>query len=187
MSKTVKYLLASQILLAVAIVICTIILPQFLFSRDQGGMSNYGVHHETIVPFTVGFAGAGILICLAALMVPPKTAYASGLRASLLSVGLACLLMVLTTYTYKLSHTLDLLHIYSAQSLGLIEAAIGTWYAKKLVKDRFNNIVLAIFAVGFLLGIFTVAGLLHVLFVAEALTAFSFGAIMVHTVRHLTK
>ena len=58
--------------------------------------------------------------------------------------------------------------------------------ARRLVKDKTNQILLGIFWFGFALGLLTVGGVLHVLFVAEALTAFSFGVIMVHTVHALT-
>jgi hypothetical protein len=186
MLKAAKLLLASQIVLAVSVVVCTIILPQFLFSRDQGGMSNYGVNSETIIPFTIGFAGAGILICYAAWVLPQKTAHFKSLRFTLWLIGLLCLVLVATTYAYKLNHVLDLVHVYSAQFLALVEAVVGVWYARRLVKDRKNQILLGIFWFGFALGLLTVGGVLHVLFVAEALTAFSFGAIMVHTVYALT-
>jgi hypothetical protein len=186
MSRVTKILLAGQVLLFVAIAICTILMPQFFFSTDQGGMSNYGLHARTSPFFIVGFAGCAFLTCLAALSLPRAIPHYSELRVSLLIVGVLGLLMAVTTFTYKLNPMLNVLHVRGAQFLALLEAVISTWYVRRLVKDHINRIAYGVLLIGLVVGIFTVLGALHLLFTAEFLASLGFGIVAVHTVDALT-
>ncbi len=186
MSKVVKLLLISQIVLVLAIIICTALLPQFLFSTDQGGVSNYGVNTETVVPFTLGFIGCGVLICLGAFALPKDARHQSSFRAALLLVGGLCLLVAVTTYTYKINAFFDNLHVFSTQALFLAEVPLAMWFALELVKSTLSRYLLIAFFFGFLLAVLTLLGMIHLLFIAEILTTFSFGALMVLAARKLT-
>ncbi|QQS19741.1 hypothetical protein IPL85_05755 [Candidatus Saccharibacteria bacterium] len=186
MTKTGKLLFLSQFVLAAAIVVCTIILPQFLFSRDQGGISNYGVHRETIWPFTIGFIGCGLLVCAAALSLPVATAHRAGLRTTLLLVGGLTLLVAFSTYTYKVNRFFDLVHVYSAVLLFVAEVPLALWFALRLTKTTTARWLLGLFITGFILSGLTYFGLIHVLFMAETMTTFSFGVLMILAVESVS-
>lgn len=179
MSRAAKYILFSQILLALTIVVCTILMPQFLFSTDQGGVSNYGVQSNTLWVFTLGFIGCGSLIVAGAATLPQKTYHRASLRGALLVVGILTLLVALTTYTYKINNFFDLLHVYSAVALFIAQVPITFWFYMLSKNKKRDTKLLAIFILGFALSVLTFFGLIHVLFIAEVLTIFSFGALMV--------
>jgi hypothetical protein len=43
--------------------VCVAILPHFLFERNEGGISNYGIHASTAVFYTLAFSlSAGLLL-----------------------------------------------------------------------------------------------------------------------------
>lgn len=185
MNKAAKFLLASQLVLLVALVICTILLPKFLFSTDQGGASNYGVNAKTIVPFTVGFVGCGLLVILGAGAVEKQWQHAKGFRASLRLIGILCVMVAATTYTYKINNFFDRLHIYSAIAIFFAELPLAFWYALRLALTSTAKRLLIAYMIGFLLAGLTFFGWLHILFVAEVLATFSFGWLMVHTADRL--
>src|SRR5687768_5459989 len=59
--------LCSQLALAGALAVCVPLMPDFLFSSTMGGVSNYGVHARTVVPYSAGIViSAGLLLTAAA-------------------------------------------------------------------------------------------------------------------------
>lgn len=187
MTRSAKLLLSGQVMLFAAIFVCTALMPRFFFSADQGGMSNYGLHGRTIVPFLIGFGGCALLTCAAAAVLPRSTAHYRAVAVSLWLIGCFGLLLAVTTFTYKLSPLLNTLHIRGAQILAAVEGIVGSWYALWLVRDRINYVGYAILLAGLVLGVLTVFGILHVLFTAEFLASLGFGIIAVHTADMLTK
>lgn len=186
MTRAAKYILASQTLLVITITICTILMPQFLFSTDQGGVSNYGVQTRTLWVFTLGFIGCGVLIIAGALTLPISANHRRALRNLLLLIGVLTLVVAVTTYTYKISHFFNLLHVYSTVALFLAQVPITLWFYKISKNKKRDGRLLAIFILGFTLSVLTYFGLIHVLFVAEVTTIFSFGALMVLMTRQAT-
>lgn len=173
-------------LLAITIAICTILMPQFLFSTDQGGVSNYGVQTRTLWVFTLGFIGCGALIIAGALRLPVSANHRRALRNVLLLVGVLTLLVAVTTYTYKINHFFNLLHVYSTVALFLVQVPITLWFYR-ISKNKGRDVkLLAIFMLGFTLSVLTYFGLIHVLFVAEVMTIFSFGALMIFITHQAT-
>lgn len=47
-----KYFMTGQILLFATALVCMVILPEAIYTND--GISYYGVHRQTIVPYTIG-------------------------------------------------------------------------------------------------------------------------------------
>lgn len=187
MSRSAKLLLTSQLLLFAAIAVCTILMPQFFWSTDQGGMSNYGLHSRTLVPFLIGFGGCALFTCAAAVTLPKTMPHLRAVQASLWLIGLFGLVLAITTFTYKLSPLLNTFHVRGAQILAAVEGFVGTWYALWLVKNHLNYIGYAILCVGLVLGILTVIGSVHLLFTAEFLASLGFGIVAVHTIHILTR
>src|SRR5437762_574500 len=98
-NKASKYLLASQISLYGFLTICTLLMPQFLFERDQGGISNFGIHSLTVVPYSLGFGLCAIFILLAANSLPISIKSYSAVKRALFAVAGLCVLAVFSTYT----------------------------------------------------------------------------------------
>jgi hypothetical protein len=184
-SKSVRYAFWSQLSLYGFLAVCTALMPQFLFSRNEGGVSNYGIYARTIIPYSLAFGLCGIFLLSAARNLPRKTKLYRSVRNILWLVAGLSFFAVLTTYTYKLTPFLKHIHEVSAISLFFAEFFIGLWFALKLYRDRLNLLLLALEAVFIALGALTFFGFLHVLFIAEVGTGIAFGALMVRTISRL--
>lgn len=178
---------AAYIVQAVAIFICTCLIPSYLFRADQGGISNFGTQAATVIPYSLAFIGGGLLLIAAGTKVNIKSAHSMGARTALLVVGALNIAVAITTYTYKLSSELALLHQYSALALFLAELPIAVWFAFSASGSATTRRWFVVFASGFGLAALTYFGLLHVLFVAEAVTAAGFALVCVSTLSTLER
>ena len=183
-NKAARYLALSQLSLFGFLALCTVIMPSFLFKHHEGGASNYGVHNTTIVPYTLAFLLCSICIVRAARVL----ADAAQLKRFVYALyALACLflLVLITTYPYKINNFLDNLHIGTAIVLFYFETGMAIWMALVLLKDKLSITLLAVEIIGFLMASFSLWGGLHILFVAQIITALSFGTLLVHAGRRL--
>jgi hypothetical protein len=111
--KTYRYTLYSQLSLGVFLLVCLILQPHYLFERNEGGMSNFGVHWPTVVPYSLAFWSCGLLILLAARHLPNRVKSYRSVRSVLVLLGAFAIITVLTTYPYKLNDFFDNLHVYA--------------------------------------------------------------------------
>jgi hypothetical protein len=186
LNRPAKYLLWSQISLYGFLAVCTVLLPQFLFNRNEGGVSNYGIHAKTITPYSLGFGLCAVFIFQAARVLPPKTKSYSTVRKVLALLSLLCLFAVVSTYTYKLAPLLKNIHQISAILLFFAEFFIGLWFGLSLHKDKLNLTLLGLEVFGVVLGALTFFGFLHVLFIAEVGAGIAFGVLMTRTIQKIT-
>ena len=173
---------AGQVVLLAAVVVCTALMPRFLFSTNMGGVSNYGVHATTVVPYTVGVLGeVACLLRVRALLRPQWHARVRAVRAVLLVTCGAITLNLLTTYPYKSGDVWAAVHGWSGIVLAIVELA-GAAVLTHGATDRAARTAFALVCVGFVLLFLTYIGVLFILFVAEVLTAVGFGLILVRVV-----
>jgi hypothetical protein len=177
-NKAARYLALSQLSLFSFLIICTVIMPSFLFKHHEGGASNYGVHDTTIVPYTLAFALCSIFIVRAARVLA-GVANLKRFRYALYVLACLFLLVLITTYPYKINNFLDNLHIGTAIVLFYFETGMAVWVALVLLKDKISITLLIIEIVGFLTASFSLRGTLHILFVAQIITALSFGTLLI--------
>lgn len=157
-------------------------MPHYLFARNEGGVSNFGVHARTVLPYTLAFGLGGLLMLLAARYLPKHDKASRRLRIILNLIGGLLLLVLLTTYPYKLNKSLDTLHILSAQLLFITEIAAGCRFAIFVRKDVTNVILFGFQLLGTLLAALTLLGQLHLLFVSQIITGLAFAALLVRTI-----
>jgi len=140
--------------------LCTLLQPQFLFEHNEGGVSNFGIHALTVVPYSLAFGLSSLFLALAARALPSKT-----VRRLLYILGTLQIFVLASTYPYKLNRSLDNLHILAAIALFVAELAVGVWFAFFLRKNTANLALLGLQTLGFLLALLTLVGWLHVLMV----------------------
>jgi hypothetical protein len=153
-----------------------------LFEANEGGVSNYGLYAKTFVPYTLGFCLSGALTLLASRFITYKP-----LKLSLILIGVLLLVVLCSTYPYKVSQTLDDVHQTLGTILVVVELVMATWFSFFLARNRINIIILTIQSIGFILALLTHFSLIHVLFVAELLTTLSFGLLLIRTVADVEK
>ncbi len=183
MSESVRYVLYSQLALVVAIMLCTFIAPGFLFSTNEGGISNYAIHANTVVPFSLGFVGcAGLLLAAAGKMARVKrlTILAPWLRVT----AIGYLIVLASTYPYKYQPVFQQIHQYVSLAFSVLMLVVLLHFSRLLKKtDAASIAYLCVMGAGFLVGITTLTGAIHLLFASQLLVGAGFGLGLVHNLQ----
>jgi hypothetical protein len=180
MDKNTRLIITSQLSLLVMIILCVLLSPRFLFSHNEGGISNYGVNSRTVVPYSLAFGLSAGLLYLAAYELPKKMGERSR-RAIYTTSATLLLAVLLTTYGYKTSALRDHLHTTATIVAFIFQMGAGIWIARSLRPGTLSSVLLVIQATTFLIVLLTFFGLLHFLFIAEVLTIFSYGSLLVRS------
>ena len=168
----------SQLVYLGLLAVCLAIDPGVATHRDEGGLSNFGIHVATVVPYTGAFAGAAILLLAGARAAPVGPAANGFARwCRVLAVALLCVLA--STYAYKRDVALHDLHIAVSVAASALEVALGAWLVGTTARDATTTGALVLLAAAALLGVITLAGGAHLLFVAQAVGAVAFAVVLV--------
>ena len=149
-NKVKLYLALSQLSLLSFLTLCIVLLPGFLFSRNEGGVSNYGIHEPTVVPYTLGSSLCAIFIAQAAHYIAHGTKAHGSFRYSLYILAGLLLFSLVSTYRYKVNSTYKNIHIIAGILLFCFEMAMATWMALIIARDRTSIMLLAVQAGGFI-------------------------------------
>jgi hypothetical protein len=175
----------SQLVLFGSLAMCVALMPGFLFSRDMGGVSNYGVQAATVVPYSAGTLLAVCFLWRAASVLRPVR----GTRTVVTVTRAACICLLvnlLTTYPYKSGETWATLHTCTAVALALVEFLGGCLVLRCLPQPVWRATAGTMLVVGFTCLVLNHVGRLHALFVAEVMTAAGFGLALVGAARGLS-
>jgi hypothetical protein len=178
MKKINQLVILSQVVFLVMVGVCVTILPHFVFERDEGGMSNFGVHAATIPFYTLAFSMSAILLLRAAYLVSHQNGHHP---LTLVFIGTACalLLELATTYPYQLNNAFNTIHVAVNIVASLFEVVAGSWVAGVLVRTRATALLLSCLLAAFILGVLTFLGTIHILFITQILGAISFGSLLI--------
>lgn len=175
-----SYIVWSQIILYVGLAVCLALMPHYLLERDEGGVSNYGTYLRTVVPYTVAFGGSGCCLLLAT-----RSIRAGGnirqYRKIIGVIGVLQLLVLVTTYIYKVDVVLADLHIVVAVILLCAQVVGGWWFVRRVgtrVIDRSLFVVLLVTAV---LVLDSAVGPFRLLLVAQLMSGLVFGVLLVRS------
>lgn len=174
---TIRYLLYSQIAILIALVVCTIIDPSYLFSSNQGGVSNFGAQLSTVVPYSLGLLVSSIYMLLAARTIR-SISDNKMLPWVIVTIALLQLVVLFTTFAYKISEAWHGYHILSTQVYFVALLVAATWFAL-MSRTRAMWVAYMLFMFGFIVAVLTLFGVLYVLFIAEVVTIVAFGAVMI--------
>jgi len=172
-----------QICFFVFVIVCVALHPGIVLKANEGGISNYGVHLKTALPYTLS------LFLLSAYFLRAANYYvgASSVRRCLriILTGYAGIVFaeLLSTYSYTLNTTLKDIHFGIGTVLIVWVAAASVWMYGLERHRRWTNIFIAIQLTGSVLAILCVAGTLHVLFAAEMIIDVGFAPLLIQTCR----
>lgn len=175
----VWWLLAlSQVALIGSLAVCVALQPAVVLSADEGGVSNYGVRAGTVVPYTVGLSLCALFLWLAARAVPASLPHRRGVVSGLEGTAGAFVMVLVSTYPYKVDRALDDLHLVLAVALFVIESVFVTWMAFVPCPSWRQAGFWLVWFAGFVLGGVTLAGLVHLLFLAQVMLTVGFSAVI---------
>ena len=177
------YIAFSQLCLLSFVALCIALHPGLVLKWNEGGLSNYGIHVKTAVPYTLGFALCSFFTFATARTLPARSHLAKQMRLLLNVYGALVLFSMLSTYGYTLNTPLKLLHVVSGIAIILFGTGASLWMFARLRSSRSDSVWLAIQVAGFVLALIDFFNVLHVLFLAQLLTGVGFGFLVVHAVR----
>jgi hypothetical protein len=159
--------------------------PGFVLKRNEGGMSNYGVHIKTAVFYTLALLCLSLYSRRAALLYRGGDSRTKGLRTLLLAYSAVIFLVLLSTYAYTLNPVLKDIHFALGTSLIVVVGVGSLWMYRLWTPSVGVGVLLFIQIVGDVLSLLTVVGMLHVLFLSEILANVSFAAILIRSCRRV--
>jgi len=165
----------------VSLVICLVLIPGFLFAKNEGGISNYGIHLKTAIPYSLGFLVAATYLIKAALATGNKLSWQRHLRQLLICYATLLTLVLVTTYGYKTNVFLKNLHITVTITIACFELIAAGWLNFAFLRDKLNVGLLSMQFIGFILGTATFLGHLHLLFTSQLITIITFGIILIRS------
>jgi len=159
--------------------------PGFVLKGDEGGLSDYGVHLATTVPYTLALALLAFHSRRAALLFADDDQRSRRLRLLLSAYCSVVLLVLLSTYVYTLNSVLKNVHFSFGTLLILVVGVGSIWMYRLWPSTIAVRLFLAIQLTGDVLTLLTVIGAFHVLFLAEMLSNIGFASLLVRTCRRV--
>jgi hypothetical protein len=172
-----------QICFGLFIAVCVALHPGFVLKWNEGGMSDYGSHLETAVPYTLALLGLAECSRRAGSLYRQNDRTTRRLRRVLYSYSAIVLIMLVSTYVYTLNLALRDFHFGFGTVLILFEVSSSVWMFLLFRRFVWDGIFLGMQIVGSVLSLVTIVGVLHVLFFAEILTGAGFAGLIIHTSR----
>ncbi len=170
----------SQVAFACLIAVCVALHPGFVLRTNEGGMSNYGVHAKTALPFTLALLIPVVVALRVSRRAPSSSPEALTFIRILRLYGALLFLILLSTYPYTLDVGFKDLHVVAGALIVVFESAASWWMYRAI---RSLGTVLVLQLVGLALATLTLVGVLHVLFVSQLVTGVPFAVLLVRTTR----
>jgi hypothetical protein len=182
-SRIVGNVIASQVALFTGWGICVAVVPRFLLERNEGGVSNFGIHPDTVVPYSLALLLCSAFLLRAAGGVADIDERCRRFRLELVVVAGLLAFVLVTTYGYKEDAFLHGLHIAAGVAITCFESLASCWMVAALVRSTGALVLLGLQLLGFLAAALTFFGRVHLLFGSQLLTSFAFGLLLVFASR----
>lgn len=174
------YVVYGEIAFLLFLVICITLHPGFVLKRDEGGMSNYGLHIKTAIPYTLALASLSLCSLGAALS---YSGYGSTRvpRKIVLGYGIIVGAVLLSTYAYTFNIVLTDIHFGLGAVLVGFTGVSSLWMGVQRRVSVWTVAFLVIQLCGDVGALLAAAGAFHALFAAEMATNLGFSALMIRT------
>ncbi|HVA52889.1 MAG TPA: hypothetical protein VNF05_05190 [Acidimicrobiales bacterium] len=172
----------SQIAFVLFIAVCVTLHPGEVLKSNEGGLSNYGVHLKTVIPYTLALALASALSFRATRSLHAARRESRHFKLLLRVYSGFTMLTLLTTYGYTLDTPQRDLHVAVGVAITVFEFAASLWMYDVV---RHLILVIVVEVAGFVLAALTFFGALHVLFLTQVLIGGAFALLLVRTSRAL--
>lgn len=159
--------------------------PGFVLKWNEGGMSNYGLHIKTAVPYTLALSLLAVNSWRAAQLYGGAERRSRRLSWLLRAYSAVVLSVMLSTYFYSRSIELKDIHFALGTLLVILVGVGSLWMYQLWPSSTPIRMLLCVQLLGDLLALLTVGGTLHFLFLAEILSNVGFAALVIRTGRRL--
>ncbi len=165
------------------LVVCVALHPGLVLKANEGGMSNYGVHLKTVLPYTLALLWPAFFTQRATARLRVMSPRQRRFRFLLLTYCVLITLTLLTTYGYTLDTVQKDVHVAVGVMIIVFESAASWWMYHALGRHRD---VFVVQLLGLALAALTFFGALHVLFLSQIITGGAYAILLVATCRELT-
>ena len=172
-------ILAGQVCFVAFLAVGVALHPGFVLKRDEGGISNYGIHLKTVIPYTLAFVGCAVCSLRAARLYRWSGGVARGLRYLLVTYSSLLLLTLVSTYGYSRDVGLKDVHLAVGVVTVSFELLAAVWMFLQL-RGGWDGLFLVVQVAGSVVAGLTFLGALHLLFLGQAVAAVGFGCLLVH-------
>ncbi len=180
-----RLMVAAEVGFLVFTSVCIALHPGFVLKGNEGGLSDYGVHLKTAVPYTFSLALLSLCNLRAALLYPESDRRTRRLRRLIFAYCGVVGLVLLSTYVYTLNGVLKELH-YGLGSLLIVVVTVGSiWMYRLWPPSALLRLFLVVQITGDALNLATSVGALHVLCLAELLSNVGFALLLIRTGRNI--
>jgi hypothetical protein len=183
--RVVSNLVRGEVAFLVFTGVCIAIHPGFVLKANEGGLSDYGVHVKTVVPYTLSLALLVAFSLRAAYLVPDGDRRSRRLRLLLLTYCSVLTLIMLSTYVYTLDGVLKDVHYGLGAVLVVVVTTGSLWLYRLWPPTPIVSLFLVVQLAGDVLNLLTTFGGLHVLFAAEILSNIGFALILIRSGRRI--
>jgi hypothetical protein len=183
-ARAATYIVWGQILFALFIGICVALHPGIVLKSNEGGVSNYGIHIKTALPYTLALGLLAFYSRRAAVLYSKSDDMTRRLRGVLTAYSVIVIVMLLSTYVYSLNHLLRDIHIGFGTVLVTFESFAAIWMFGRN-RRVWDGVFLVTQLAGALLALVTIVGVLHLLFLAEELVNTGFACLLIHTTQRI--
>jgi hypothetical protein len=174
--------LVGQVSFAFLIAVCVALHPGLVLKSDEGGMSNYGVHLKTVLPYSLALGLPAVLTYRAQRFLHPKDERTRRLRTLMRVYSVLIALTLLTTYGYTLNSTLKVAHVAVGVAITVFETVASIWFYRTL---RQLPLVRGVQLAGAVLAVVTFVGVVHLLFLTQLMTGGAYAVLLVRATRTL--
>lgn len=183
----VNYAKKSQALLASGMIICVVLRPEFFFSLDQGGVSNYGTLPITVFPYSVALLGCAYYMARSAQLLPRHNQRLVDANRIIHIVSMFFLILLFSTYTYQYSLLLTYVHQIISIMAIIILLLAGLWMYRYIPRSgQTPNYYALALMIGVMLGFLTVIDIVRLLFTSQMLVAIGFGGLYMGFMKYLS-
>jgi len=171
----------SQWCLAFFSAVCVALHPGLVLKWNEAGFSNYGIHIATAIPYSIAFLGCAFFAARAARLLVGLKSSARHFAVMLVMYVVLMLCSLVSTYGYTLNHFLKNTHTVVGIVTMLFEPLASLWMYRRLRTTAWTRTLLVLELLGLATAAIDYFAILHVLFLAQVLTAFAFGALLVRS------
>jgi hypothetical protein len=144
----------------------------------EGGVSNYGTHLLTIVPYTLAFLFCALFTAQAGQLLPRSPGPVRTVKRSLYVLAILLCFIPVSTYPYRINHFWAQIHDRIFMVLVGFELLLAIYLVVKIYRNWSTYLTLAIQISGAILLALNLGGL-HVLFIAQQVAGAGFGLLLI--------
>jgi hypothetical protein len=185
--RAVTYIVRGELAYLFFVIVSVALHPGFVLTSNEGGMSNYGLHIKTAVPYTLALALLALYSQRAAMSYANGDQRVRRLGLVLTSYSAVLLLILLSSYIYSLDVGLKDGHFALGTVLVVLVGAASLWMFREWSLSVTSSLLLLVQLAGDSLALLTALGDLHLLFLAEMLANLGFAGLLIRTSRQIAR